>query len=205
MIVVNNGRAYERHALEHVLNYTNLEQIRSLEESHRHVIYWPYTYPCLIGLYTTLDGGREYVSAIECNKRTAKSIVYPHTNKCNDDQWYKLNTAADYDPIVEYLKAKHRCGNVSHVNRSKMELASLRNEPFLTRGVPCHDGKTLKMFLLEKEDAKKLVYYKNNGEKLKKKNMETWKKNLAKKAAERFNNIERLVNTYRDEEGDIGL
>ncbi len=194
MIVANDTHHYERCVLNYIHNKTNIGQIRSSEELSIRLLHYPFAYPCLVEFYSTINREGEYVSAIECNKKTAKSIVYPHTNICNSNKWSKMSCLNEYDELVEYLMARQRCSAVSHVNRYEIQLALDKNEHFLISYAICHEGKALKMFLLKKEEAKKLVYYKKEREELKKKNTETWKKNLTKKA--KVSNLERLVRTY---------
>ena len=218
MILVKNGGEYERHALMYIDQHTNI-RISSSEDLARHLIYYPYTYPCLVEFYPTLIGENNYVSAIECGKKIAKSIVYPHTNKCNEDPWYRIDSCVGYAVTVKYLKAEHRCPSVSHVNRLEMVELSEKNEPFLIGYAICHGGKSLKMFLLKKEGAKKLVYYKKelgknrqDIEKLRKKNREAWnrkawKKDLATKRAgiareERLSNMVKRL-TYGGEVREV--
>ena len=209
VILIKNGGEYERQALIYVDQHTNI-MIRSSEDLARRLIYYPHTYPCLVEFYTIIKGERVYISVIECNKKTAKSIVYPHTNKCNEDPWYRIDSRVGYAVTVKYLKADHRCPSVSHVDRLEMAKAFKKNDPFLIGYVICHDGKALKMFLLKKEDAKKLVYYKKeleknrqNIEKLRKRNRESWKKSSAAKRAgiarkERLSNMVKRLTYGRE-------
>lgn len=185
MIIVKDTHNHERCALSYIHNKTSI-RISSEQELDERLIYYPFAYPCLVEFYITLSGGKEYVSAIECNKKTAKSIVYPRTNVCKDNQWYKLNTAFEYNIVAKQLEVKYMCRAISHVDTAEIAAASAKKEPFLIRGVPCHGGKALKMFLLKKEKAKRLVYHKQNIEREKKKF--------------HINNIERLVRTYREED-----
>ncbi len=208
MIIVDGRHTYERHALNYIRNNTNIGQIRSPQELSRHVIYVPYVYPCLVEFYVSYcENDREYVAAIECRKKTAKSIVYPHTNVCNDGIWYKLSMYNEYDPIVKNMEARYRCDAIAHVDRYVIEEAEQKNESFLIGYALCHDNKLLKMFMVKKEEAKELVYYKQNVEKLRKENTETWNKHIIKRSAERIlNNIERLAGrTCRREEEEIEL
>lgn len=202
MIVVKDTPNYELRALDYICNETDI-QMNGSEELCRYLSYYPYSYPCLVEFYATICRERKCISAIECDKKTAKSIVYPHTNKCSADEnpWYKLKSFDDYLPMVEYLKAKHECLTIAHASRVEMMKASEKSEPFLIGYAIHHDNKLIKIFLLKKEQAKSLVYYKRNMEKLEKRNIETWNKNISKKATERFkNNIERLMKTYRRED-----
>ncbi len=200
MIVVSGTSAYERQALNFMQDKTNI-RVRNSEELGRYLSYYPSVYPCLVEFYTNVNSGRLYVSAIDCIKKTAKSIVYPHTNVCKDNHWHRLNRAAGYGPIVKQIAARYMCKFITHVSKREMASISEKKEPFLIRGIPFDDGRGLIMFLLKKEDAKRLVYYKKEREKLKKMymlsmNLKTWKKDLAKKTS--ASKIERLLRTYVD-------
>ena len=201
MIIVSDPPAYEQQAISYMQDKTDI-RVRNPEELGRYLSYYPHTYPCLVEFYvTTHHSGRTYVAAVDCIKKTAKSIVYPRTNVCKDNHWHKLNTAAGYGPIVKQIAARYICKFVTHVSKREMASISEKKEPFLIRGIPFDDGRGLIMFLLKKEDAKRLVYYKKEREKLKKMymlsmNLKTWKKDLAKKTS--ASKIERLLRTYVD-------
>jgi len=214
VIIVSDPPAYEQQAISYMQDKTDI-RVRNPEELGRYLSYYPHTYPCLVEFYvTTHHSGRTYVAAVDCIKKTAKSIVYPRTNVCKDNHWHKLNTAAGYGPIVKQIAARYICKFVTHVSKREMASISEKKESFLIRGIPYGlkpwengssngNGKGLIMFLLKKEDAKKLVYYKKKREELKKMNLGAWKKNVAKKTS--ASKVERLLRLYKGAREARGL
>ncbi len=56
MIVVIDTPHYEQLALGHIGRNTNI-RVRNVQDlDSRHLIYYPYTYPCLVRFYTDIKG-----------------------------------------------------------------------------------------------------------------------------------------------------
>lgn len=167
--VIKNCDLYDDALLNHAARHTNMNMDDPEELIDRWTMNYPETFPCLVQFYSTWFGTagitHQYITALSCSRKVAKTVVYPDTNPIFSDSWIKTTGAELYAKRASYLKALYNCGIVNHIDFNIMQSVIESKQPYLVGHMVVTYSSGLKVLTLvpiTKSTAKEVVYYKQN-------------------------------------------